>query len=97
MALWETEPGRRVVLKTGSRFWENEPSGATDLDRAVLCDECVEGMAILRQNFSPAEKALTLNRPDAIKLLVQVRRAPVKDQLDVLQWLLTKFPNHRPS
>ncbi|MBS1944737.1 MAG: hypothetical protein JST98_05930 [Bacteroidetes bacterium] len=54
-------------------------------------------MAILRQNFSPAEKNLTLNRPDAIKLLVQVRRAPVKDQLDVLQWLLTKFPNHRPS
>jgi len=35
---------------------------------------------------------LTLNRPDAIKLVGQVRRAPAKDQLDVLRWLITKFP-----
>lgn len=35
---------------------------------------------------------LTLSRPEAIKLIAQVRRAPSKDQLDVLQWLIRKFP-----
>lgn len=35
---------------------------------------------------------LTLNRPEAIKLIAQVRRAPGKDQLDVLEWLVKKFP-----
>ncbi|MDR0801661.1 hypothetical protein [Fluviicola sp.] len=36
---------------------------------------------------------LILNRPDTIKLIAQVRRAPAKDQLDVLKWLVQKFPN----
>lgn len=40
---------------------------------------------------------LTLNRSEAIKLLAQVRRAPGKDQLDLLQWLITKFPKQAKS
>lgn len=48
----------------------------------AVCSICNEGAS-----------NLTLNRPDAIKLMAQVRRAPSKDQLDVLKWLMQKFPN----
>jgi 5-methylcytosine-specific restriction endonuclease McrA len=47
----------------------------------AICSVCNEGAS-----------NITLNRPDAIKLLAQIRRAPSKDQLDVLQWLISKFP-----
>jgi len=47
----------------------------------AICSVCNEGAS-----------NLTLNRPDAIKLLAQIRRAPGKDQLDVLKWLITKYP-----
>jgi len=47
----------------------------------AICSVCNEGAS-----------NLTLNRPDAIKLIAQVRRAPSKDQLDVLKWLIQKFP-----
>jgi HNH endonuclease len=48
----------------------------------AICSVCNEGAS-----------NLTLNRPDAIKLLAQVRRAPAADQIDVLNWLVTKFPS----
>jgi hypothetical protein len=51
----------------------------------AICSVCNEGAS------NP-----TLNRPEAIKLIAQVRRAPVKDQLDVLDWLMKKFPGHNP-
>lgn len=35
---------------------------------------------------------LTLNRPQAIKLLAQMKRAPTPDQLDILTWIIQKFP-----
>lgn len=47
----------------------------------AICSVCNEGAS-----------NLTLNRPEAIKLIAQVRRAPGKDQLDVLEWLVKKFP-----
>ncbi|HTE29278.1 MAG TPA: HNH endonuclease signature motif containing protein, partial [Chryseolinea sp.] len=47
----------------------------------AVCSVCNEGSS-----------NLTLNRPDAIKLLAQIRRAPAGDQLDVLKWIITKFP-----
>jgi hypothetical protein len=47
----------------------------------AICSVCNEGAS-----------NLTLNRPDTIKLIAQVRRAPAKDQLDVLKWLIQKFP-----
>ena len=52
----------------------------------AICSVCNEGAS-----------NLTLNRPDAIKLIAQVRRAPAKDQLDVLDWLVKKFPDRKPS
>lgn len=57
--------------------------GGTD-DRSnlrAICSVCNEGAS-----------NLTLNRPQAINLLAQIRRAPSADQLDVLKWLTTKFP-----
>jgi hypothetical protein len=47
----------------------------------AICSVCNEGAS-----------NLTLNRPEAIKLVAQVRRAPSKDQLDLLDWLVKKFP-----
>lgn len=48
----------------------------------AICSVCNEGA-----------RNLTLDRPTARKLLVQIRRAAVEDQLEVLRWLLKKFPN----
>lgn len=47
----------------------------------AICSVCNEG----------ASNA-TLTRPDLQKLLIQVRRATSQDQLEVLLWLLKKFP-----
>jgi hypothetical protein len=47
----------------------------------AICSVCNEGAS-----------NLTLNRPQAIKLLAQLRRAPSSDQLDVLKWIIQKFP-----
>ena len=61
----------------------DKSTGGTD-DHAnlrAICSVCNEG----------ASNA-TLTRPDLQKLLIQVRRATSQDQLDVLQWLIKKFP-----
>jgi 5-methylcytosine-specific restriction endonuclease McrA len=47
----------------------------------AICSVCNEGAS-----------NLTLNRPDTIKLIAQVRRAPTKSQLEVLKWLIQKYP-----
>jgi len=47
----------------------------------AICSVCNEG----------ASNA-TLTRPDLQKLLIQVRRATSQDQLEVLRWLMRKFP-----
>lgn len=48
----------------------------------AVCSVCNEGAS-----------NLTLNRPATIKLIAQVRRASSYDQLDVLKWLIGKFPD----
>jgi hypothetical protein len=57
--------------------------GGTDdpANLRAICSVCNEG----------ASNA-TLTRPDLQKLLIQVRRATSQDQLEVLQWLINKFP-----
>ena len=47
----------------------------------AICSVCNEGAS-----------NLTLNRPQAIKLLAQIRRSPTSDPLDVLKWIVEKFP-----
>lgn len=55
---------------------DDEPSNLR-----ALCSVCNEGA-----------KNLTHDRPSAAKLLVQIRRAPGLEQLEILDWLLRKFP-----
>jgi hypothetical protein len=47
----------------------------------AVCSVCNEGA-----------RNLTLDRPSLQKLLIQVRRATGGDQLEVLKWLITKYP-----
>lgn len=46
----------------------------------AICSVCNEGAA-----------NVTLQRPDLLKLLTQVRRASVSDQMELLEWLRKKF------
>lgn len=73
--------GRKTRLHIGHIV--DKSMGGTDSpgNLQAVCSVCNEGAS-----------NLTLNRPDTIKLLAQVRRAPSKDQLDLLKWLVTKFP-----
>ncbi len=48
----------------------------------AICSVCNEGAA-----------NLTLDRPSALKLLTQIRRAKTEDQLEILKWLIVKFPD----
>ncbi len=47
----------------------------------AICSICNEGAA-----------NLTLDRPSLTKLLSQIRRATAMDQVEVLKWLILKFP-----
>lgn len=49
----------------------------------AICSVCNEGAA-----------NLTLDRPSLQKLLIQVRRATNADQIELLRWLVRKFPAH---
>lgn len=73
--------GRKTRLHIGHII--DKSMGGTDdaSNLRAICSVCNEGAS-----------NLTLNRPQAIKLLAQVRRAPSSDQLDVLKWLVQKFP-----
>lgn len=75
------DAGRKTRLHIGHIL--DKSMGGTDTagNLRAICSVCNEGAS-----------NLTLNRPEAIKLIAQVRRAPSKDQLDVLQWLVRKFP-----
>lgn len=72
--------GRKTRLHIGHII--DKSMGGTDEPNNLraICSVCNEGAS-----------NLTLNRPDTIKLIAQVRRAPAKDQLDVLKWLIQKF------
>jgi len=76
-----SDPTRKTRLHVGhivdkSMGGCDEPSNL----RAV-CSVCNEGA-----------RKLTLDRPSRKKLLIQVRRATGTDQLEVLAWLVSKYP-----
>ena len=74
--------GRKTRLHIG-HVLDKSMGGSDEANNLrAICSVCNEGAS-----------NLTLNRPDTIKLIAQVRRAPAKDQLDVLNWLIQKFPN----
>lgn len=75
------DAGRKTRLHIGHII--DKSMGGTDepSNLRAICSVCNEGAS-----------NLTLNRPQAIKLIAQVRRAPISDQLDVLKWIVGKFP-----
>ncbi|GLU54730.1 HNH endonuclease [Dyadobacter frigoris] len=75
------DQGRKTRLHIG-HIIDKSMGGNDDLSNLrAICSVCNEGAS-----------NLTLNRPQAIKLLAQVRRAPTSDQLDVLKWIVEKSP-----
>jgi 5-methylcytosine-specific restriction endonuclease McrA len=75
------DEGRKTRLHLG-HIIDKSMGGSDDASNLrAICSVCNEGAS-----------NLTLNRPQAIKLLAQVRRAPTLDELDILKWLIKKFP-----
>lgn len=78
--------GRKTRLHIGHIIDKSMGGDDSPGNLRAICSVCNEGAS-----------NLTLNRPEAIKLIAQVRRATGKDQRDVLDWLLTKFPDYARS
>jgi hypothetical protein len=75
------DQGRKTRLHIGHIIDKSMGGSDEPANLRAICSICNEGAS-----------NLTLNRPQAIKLLAQVRRAPTSDQLDVLKWIVEKFP-----
>ena len=72
---------RKTRLHIGHIIDKSQGGDDEPANLKAICSVCNEGAS-----------NLTLNRPQALKLLAQIRRAPGSDQLQVLEWLLKKFP-----
>lgn len=78
------DPTRKTRLHIGHVI-DKSMGGSDDASNLrALCSVCNEGA-----------RNLTLDRPTAAKLLIQIRRATSADQLEVLKWLLQKFPDRK--
>ena len=76
------DEGRTARLHIGHVI-DKSQGGADDASNLrAICSICNEGAA-----------NLTLDRPTALKLLAQIRRANGVEQLEVLKWLQQKFPS----
>ncbi len=74
------DKGRKTRLHIG-HIVDKSVGGTDDLSNLrAICSVCNEGA-----------KNLTLDRPSTRKLLVQIRRATIADQIEVLKWLKRKF------
>jgi hypothetical protein len=72
---------RRTRLQIG-HIIDKSMGGSDDLGNLrAICSVCNEGA-----------RNLTQDRPSLQKLLIQVRRATGADQVEVLRWLVRKFP-----
>jgi 5-methylcytosine-specific restriction endonuclease McrA len=75
------DPTKKTRLHIG-HIIDKSMSGTDDpANLRAICSVCNEGAS-----------NITLTRPDLQKLLIQVRRATNGDQLDILKWLIQKFP-----
>lgn len=74
--------GRRTRLHIGHIV--DKSAGGQDVlsNLRALCSVCNEGIS-----------NITLQKPEAHSLLVNLRRAKKTDQIGVLRWLVRKFPN----
>ncbi len=72
---------RKTRLHLGHTIDKSQGGSDDPSNLRAICSVCNEGAS-----------NLTLDRPQALKLLTQIRRAPSSDQIQVLDWLLRKFP-----
>jgi len=75
------DPSRKTRLHIGHIIDKSLGGSDDPPNLRAVCSICNEGAA-----------NITLERPQADKLLAQIRRAPGSEQLKVLQWLIRKFP-----
>lgn len=75
-------PNRKTRLHIGHIIDKSQGGDDESTNLRALCSICNEGAS-----------NLTLDRPTSQKLLIQVRRAKGDDQLELLKWLIGKFPN----
>jgi len=73
-------PGRTVRLTIGHIIDKSKGGEDNPANLRAMCSNCNEGL----QNAAPM-------KPDRMQLLVQIRRATINDQREVLSWLLNKF------
>ena len=75
------DAGRKTRLHIGHIL--DKSMGGTDEpgNLRAICSVCNEGAS-----------NLTLTRPDALRLLTQIRRSATLDQLEILNWIIQKFP-----
>ena len=81
------EVGGRELMRVGYLARNEESLKNSTLDLKTLCPDCDDRFA----------KANLLPRMNAQELLVQLRRATVADQVEVLKWLLKKYPVREAS
>jgi hypothetical protein len=65
------------------RYMVDKSMGGTDdlANLHAICSVCNEGAS-----------NITLMRPDLKKLMIEIRRATIADQQEILKWLIQKFP-----
>jgi len=76
-----SDPARKTRLHIGHIIDKSMGGGDDATNLRAMCSVCNEGA-----------RNLTLDRPSLQKLLIQVRRATGTDQVEVLRWLVRKFP-----
>ncbi len=76
------DPTRKTRLQIGHIIDKSMGGDDEATNLRAICSVCNEGA-----------RNLTLDRPSLQKLLIQVRRATGADQVEVLRWLVRKFPN----
>lgn len=72
---------RKTRLHIGHIIDKSQGGSDEASNLRALCSICNEGSS-----------NLTLDRPSPQKLLIQIRRAKGNDQLEVLDWLIKKYP-----
>ena len=76
------DPTRKVRLQIGHIIDKSMGGVDEPPNLRAICSVCNEGA-----------KNLTLDRPSLQKLLIQPRRGTGSDQLEILRWLIRKFPS----
>lgn len=75
------DPTRKTRLHIGHIVDKSQGGSDDPSNLRALCSVCNEGAS-----------NLTLERPSLQKLLIQVRRAKGGDQIEVMNWLIKKYP-----